>query len=262
MTIIQWYRVTTDYVEIKFNTLLNTSRITNDKFVVTDTTPATPLIITDPFKDISVTRDYSSISRILYLWWNFDLSVSSTYEISISGLLELDGSTPALELITFATDATLPVNEGISEPPERDPVDVEDYSIKSISDFILPLTVTADADHLTIIKVVPESDIAHYLQATENEGKIEIWFNQAPAANFISTEYFKVQRKLVTKAMSRWESIAAKVTADSSKAIVYIYLPSLDATPVYGYQVDKDDLAEYFETGYKYRVIVSQDVAL
>ena len=59
------------------------------------------------------------------------------------------------------------------------------------------------------------------------------------------------QRKKIQKSPSRWESVETRVLMHSWKPEVYVDFPSLDATPSY-YSDNKD----YFETGYKYRIII------
>ena len=73
----------------------------------------------------------------------------------------------------------------------------------------------------------------------------------------MTLKYFKAQRKKIQKTPSRWESVPAEISMHSWKPDVYIDFPSDDATPVY--YVDGKN---YFESGYKYRVIVSAEVGL
>lgn len=261
MSLYAWFEVRTNYIEIKFNEILNASSITNNKFAVYNATTATPVSIANPFKPIDVSRDYYSISRTLHLWWNFELQSNTTYQVVITNLLNIEGATPAQVTIEFETGIIEYGLQDELEPPSRHPIDVEDYSIKVVSDFIYS-SLSSDVDKLKIEKIVPGSDKAYYLDPTENEGKIEIWFNQAPAANYINSSYFKVQRKLVSRNISRWEDINARITANTAKGAVFIYLPSLDATPVFAYEVDKAEKHEYFQPEYKYRVIISKDIGI
>jgi hypothetical protein len=73
----------------------------------------------------------------------------------------------------------------------------------------------------------------------------------------LTLKYFKAQRKKIQKTPSRWENVSSEVSMHSWKPDVYIDFPSDDATPVY--YVDGKN---YFESGYKYRVIVSAEVGL
>ena len=144
------------------------------------------------------------------------------------------------------------------EPPTRDVMlnDVEDYSIKDVSSLVLSMPA-GDQSTLVVESVVPGGDISYYLAPSATEGRIDIKFNQSPAANYVSSDYFKVQRKLVNRSLTRWEDVDALITADTENNYVYIYLPSTDATPVYG---EPDKI--YWETGYKYRVRISSGIGI
>ncbi len=48
-----------------------------------------------------------------------------------------------------------------------------------------------------------------------------------------------------------------KETLKGNKEEVYVDFPSNDATPVYN-----DSDGEYYETGYKYRIILSKDIGI
>jgi hypothetical protein len=260
MTIWQEYTVTSQYAMIKFKDTIDISTLINANFIV-DKLDATPVNIANPFKTIDVIRDYYSVSRILYLWWNITLESNKDYRITVSNLLTVSGIYLATDdTFLFDTDNVEDSNL-VLEPPTRIPTDVEDYSVKDTST-LYTSNLSGGSSAVSIVKTVPETGVSYYLKENQNEGKIEIWFSQALAANYISSTYFRTQRKRVSRNMARWEDVTgAQVTADSSKAVVYIYLPSIEATPVYGYQVDKDIARIYFEKGYKYRVVVSQDVA-
>jgi hypothetical protein len=86
---------------------------------------------------------------------------------------------------------------------------------------------------------------------------VVIYFNERPASNFLYKQYFKAQRKAIQRQPSRWENITTNISMHSWRPEVYLDFPSLDATPSY-YVDDKD----YFEKGYKYRIIVSKNVGI
>jgi len=91
-----------------------------------------------------------------------------------------------------------------------------------------------------------------------NLGRAVIVFNARPASNYLNNTYFKCQRKKIQRTPSRWENISTVVQLHSWKPEVFIDFPSLsDATPAY-YTEDK----EYFESGYKYRIVVSKDIGV
>lgn len=258
MSIYRSYKVRTDYVEIKFVQSIQTSTLVNANFVVYDTTTATPAIVTSPFQTISLIRDYDSISRTILLWWTSSdvLSDNSTYEIRISDLKNVIGETLADDIISFSTGVISTESEAdLDEPPTRLPVEVEDYSVKEVS-FATTLATTS-ADSFQVVSVTPGLENAFYLDPSFNEGKIEVYFNEAPAANFVSTEYFKVQKKLITRGINTWTTVNTLVTSSPEDKLIVIYLPSNDATPVYG----EPDLV-YWEEGYKYRLRISASVGI
>lgn len=257
MSIYAWYQVHLDYIEIKFLENISTTTLVNANFTMYNTTTATPVSISSPFKTIDVTRDYHSISRTLDLWFNFDLAENSNYEIRIAGLKGVIGNTIANDTLLFETQSL--AGFPTYTPPTKDVTvgDIEDFSIKNTSIIASPFLTSNDVSSLVVEDVQPGSDISWYLSESAREGRIDIKFNQSPAANFISTDYFKVQRKLVTRTLVRWEDVAALVTADTENNYVYIYLPSNDATPVYG-EPDK----VYWESGYKYRVRIMPGIGI
>lgn len=254
MSFYSYYEVTTEAVEIKFEDTLDASSIENSSFTLTNDTLST--IVTNPFQTINVIRDFYSISRTLVLYWDIDLETETDYTISVS-LIAVDGSpvTGAISFTTGSSFSATPSTEALT-PPDRDPVDVEDYSIKNISSFVTTLP-SDDETSITALILSPIADIAYYMASSDTEGRIDIKFNQIPAANFISSDYFKVQKKLVSRQLSRWETVDALITADTVNNYVYIYLPSTDEIPVYG-EADK----EYWEAGYKYRVVILAGIGI
>ena len=96
-----------------------------------------------------------------------------------------------------------------------------------------------------------------YLDNSYNSGRVTIEFNARPASNFLNAKYFKAQRKKIQRIPSRWESLDANISLHSWKPEVYVDFPSNDATPSY-----TTSNKEYFETGYKYRIILSKDIGI
>ena len=82
-------------------------------------------------------------------------------------------------------------------------------------------------------------------------------FNARPASNFLNSKYFKAQRKKIQRTPTRWETIEVEISMHSWKPEVYVDFPSTDATPVYNTAG-----SDYYESGYKYRIIVSKDVGI
>lgn len=254
LNIIQNVTVTTASIAVKFSITVDIDTLINDNFtLVLD--GATPSPVSDPFETISILRDYDSISRILTLYLKSELSPVTDYELTISGLKTPFQEVIATAVYSFTTceDTTVNPADQIPEAPE---VVIEDSSIRDIGavDLLTAVTVS-DATELQVMSIDPDSESAYFLDPSYNEGRIEIVFNTILAANFVSTDYFKVQRKPVGRGMSRWEDVSVIVTSDSTSGIVIIYLPSTDATPVYG----EPDMT-YWEAGYKYRLRISGSI--
>jgi len=256
--IYQWYEVTGSNVQIKFRDTIHRSTLIDPNFLVYNMSTATPTIISNAFSDIDIKRDFSSISRVLTLWWGITLENNTDYRISISGLRAIGGTFVDTQNIDFNTGII--TVENIEVPPTREPVEVEDYSIKSITT-ILNIPVSAGSDEFSIISITPDSSYSYYLDPSHNEGKIEVIFSMPPAANFVSDDYFKIQRKALGRGISRWENIEALITSSSNDELAVIYLPSVpasdsaDQTSYYG----RPDLI-YWEKGYKYRIRISGDI--
>lgn len=256
--IYSWYLVHLDFVEIKFLDTISTPTLTVDHFSLYDVNDTlNPVLIPTAFKAIDVIRDYYSISRSLNLWFNISLSANSNYEIRISGLKTITSQSIDNDAITFSTGSLddLP----LTTPPNKIPqlVDVQDYSIKNTS-LLTAFTIQDNiSSSLQITSVNPDSSISYYLKEDEAEGKIEIYFNEIPAANFISSDYFKVFRKEIKRGIARWEIVNCLVTSDPEYKIVVIFLPSLDAVPVYGLEG-----YNYWETGFKYKLHINGDIGI
>jgi hypothetical protein len=73
----------------------------------------------------------------------------------------------------------------------------------------------------------------------------------------LNKAYFKVQRKIIQRTPARWETLEPRVSMHSWKPDVYVDFPSLDATPSY-----YTDGPDYFETGYKYRIVISENIGI
>lgn len=251
VTVVQAKSMSAANIKIKFGLTIDIDTLLNENFAFA-LSAATPTVISNPFEDISISRDYDSISRTLTLWLKNTLVSEGTYTLTISGL-----KTPYQEIIpTTVVNLTAPVDvtiDLVDQVPVPDPVVIEDASIRDVASVALtyPATV-ADTNELIIESLVPSVIDAAYLAEDYNEGRIEITFNTILAANYVSSDYFKVQRKTVGRGMARWEDISTIVTSDSTSGIVIIYMPSNDDVPVYG-EPDK----VYWEKGYKYRLRIS-----
>lgn len=254
INIVQGVTIATGFIKLKLSLTVDIDTLINDNFDLA-IDGATPSPIVDPFETIDVIRDYDSISRTITLYYANPLVGDTDYVLTISGLKTPYQETIATSEVTFTTptDTTIDPTEQV---PVSDPVVIEDNSIRDITavDLTTSLVLSADTD-LRISSVVPAPDQAYYVSSSYNEGRIEITFNTIIAANFVSSDYFRVQRKTVGRGMARWEDVATIVTSDSTSGVVIIYLPSNDATPVYG----EPDLT-YWEAGYKYRLRISGSI--
>jgi hypothetical protein len=248
-------KVTEDIVIIKFGRTVKISSLLNSNFIV-ETNEATPSTLTDPFKTIETLVDYNQISRTLTLRWKVILAPSQGYVIRVNGLVDAANITIPEEQISF-------VSSGESATPSLletytgtiiNQVLVEDKSIRS--DIETGYQILAKNPNFYIESINPTNG-EYYVDDSENNGRIIVTFSSRPASNFINSKYFKAQRKKIQRTPSRWESVTAEVSMHSWKAEVYIDFPSNDATPAF-FTEDKT----YFETGYKYRVIVSAEVGI
>lgn len=260
-------QVTDDFVLIKFDDPILASTLVNASFTLTkdDATPVAS--VASPFKAINLTKDFLSISRTLYLWWNVSLQGGSTYSLHIANLKHAV-TQEILPSDVYTFDTALPIVPSDIERPSRDPVDVEDYSIKTppvIETSSGPggtPTLPGDEDTLSIVSITPTPAEAYYLEGSDYEGRIVVEFNQKPAANFINSSDFRLQRRLVTSGIAKWDNVDTVVATDSENPRVNIYLPSDDATPVYSFMVSDDDNYVFWEPGYEYRLIVSKNVGV
>jgi hypothetical protein len=257
MSLYDWYQVKSEYVEIKFSGPVKSSSLVNANFTVTNDTSGTPTTITDPFTTIDLTRDYSSLSRVLKLWFNFTIEADSDYSISIANILDVRGIVIATETIAFTTEPDYTASDEIEEPPTRTPVEVEDYSIKDISILVEAATPNTSTLVLKVSTVSPDTDVSYYLAEDYGNGVISVTFDQDLDTDFISTTYFKVHRKDLSAYITRWESVDIEVAASGARTVL-IRLPSTEADQDIVY-----DTADriYWEEGFKYRLRITSSVA-
>lgn len=250
--------VTAYQVTLKFGVSLQTASISNDKFAVTKDA-ATPIAVADPFETIDLAEDYNTVSRVLILHWKDDvLSTLTNYTLTVSGLKNVLGQDIDDGTVQFTTGDT--VNNALDGlPPAPESVSVIDYSVvTSVYDALVDSGTTA----FEVTSIDPV-DGDYYLPPDFKNGRITITFSKAPSVSSVNENNFRVQKKEISRSHSRWEDLDVQVSVSGKK--VYIDLPSVDlypeaATPatevVYytpGY--------EYYSENYKYRVIISKDVA-
>lgn len=247
--------VSVNTVNVKFGRTVKIASLVNANFTVF-TDAATPIQVGSPFRTINTITDYNQISRTITLYWDVVLSSNTDYVIKITNLVDSSGVTIAEERISFTsqTNAATPSILQESQATVLNEVLIEDKSIRA--DIETGYQILAKNPNFYIESINP-SNGDFYLSNDENNGRVTITFSSRPASNFLTNKYFKAQRKKIQKIPSRWETVSAQVSMHSWKPDVYVDFPSDDATPVY-YTDDKT----YFESGYKYRVIVSGEVGI
>ena len=244
-------------VVIRFQSTIKISSLINENFIL-QTNTATPNIISNPFQPIQSIVDYNQISRTLRLYWDEDINLSSGTEYLIRLVNFLDAVNETIDeeqiLFTWQGDEATPSTFSSVRAPEVGEVLVEDKSIRT--DAFTSVQILAKNPDFYIAEVVP-SNGDFYLENDYNSGRVKIVFNSRPASNFLNNIYFKAQKKKIQRTPSRWENIETRVQMHSWKPEVYVDFPSLDATPIYN-----TEGTEYYESGYKYRIIVSKDVGI
>lgn len=252
--LIESASVDTEVVVIKFARTVKISSIINPNFTVF-TTDATPVQVLSPFTPINTITDYNQISRTLRLFWDVQLLANKEYVIKIANLLDAVNETIAEEQIKFtkSDDATPSTISSFNEPVYEE-ILIEDKSVRA--DAFSTVQILAKNPNFYIVSANPTNG-DFYIDNGYSNGRVTIEFNARPASNFLNAKYFRAQKKKIQRTPSRWESVDAKVSLHSWKPEVYVDFPSNDATPVFNTE-DK----EYYETGYKYRVILSKDIGI
>lgn len=258
-TLIDEYTVTDVYIKIKFGLTVKVQSIVNANFLL-DNTDATPSTIANPFRPISLVRDYNSISRILYLYFSDGILQNNTsYRFTATDLTDVLDNTIADGIFTFETQT---LNIDINTTPELvypDPV-IVDYAI-SDSVFSVPVNNSTNSTILALESSYPENN-SYYLFENENNGRIELTFNFAPIEAYLDSPHVKVQKREIKKGPSRWVDVSAQITLDPDDPIVYVDLPSVDhypdaATPSTATVYNQSGYT-YFEPNYKYRILLAK----
>lgn len=265
----QWIDVKYDSVQVKFVANLNIDTLVNANFPVVYSV-ATPVPLVDPFLDIEVERDYSPVSRILTLWWRNRPAPNSVLALQIRNLQNFLGSPIADFDVPFSwTESATPSDGLFTVPPDRTPIEVEDYSIKDAGWTIIDSSDIEEStvQYVEILDIAPGIMQHSYLQETENYGRIDLLFSIPIAANYVNPTYFSLTRKPVKKGMAQWEFVNSLVESNLDSSIVTVYLPSVEvglesATPVYSKMLTDEEISAhvFFEKQYKYRLIVSKAV--
>jgi hypothetical protein len=254
LPLIDSFIVDSNTVRIKFGRTLQIATIINDNFKVF-LNNATPLEVVNPFRSISLISDYNQVSKVLTLFWQKVLTPESEYVIEIKNLKDAAGSLIGDESIFFTTsiDSATPSILAQPSPILPEGVLIVDKSVRT--DIETSYQIIAKNPDFFIQKTHPENG-DFFIQRSENNGRVVIVFNQRPAGNFLSNRYFKGQRKKIQTLPSRWEDVPVRVSLHSWKPEVYVDFPSLESS---GYFVENED---YFESGYKYRIVISERIGI
>jgi hypothetical protein len=247
--------VTVSTVIIKFGRTIKISSLVNANFIV-QTNEATPTVVSSPFKTIDSLTDYNQINRTLTLYWNVILDSNTEYIVRAVGLIDSSGYEVPEEYVTFTTEiesATPALLDTVTGTIINE-VLIEDKSVRA--DIETGYQIIAKNPDFYISSVNPNNG-EYFVDNADVNGRVAITFNARPASNFITSKFFKAQRKKIQRTPTRWESVSTVISMHSWKPEVYVDFPSNDATPVY-YTEDKT----YFESGYKYRVIISSEVGI
>lgn len=254
LNLIEYATVGQDVVVVKFARTVKISSITNSSLRV-ETTDATPTVISSPFKTINTINDYNQISRVLRLYWDKVLPGNKEYFIRLTGFVDAANQSIAEEKIKFTVqDAATPTSIADPTPPIIEEILVEDKSI--LAEPFVTYQIVAKNPEFYIDSVDPANG-DFYIDPSYNNGRVTITFNERPASNFLYPIYFKAQRKKIQRTPSRWENLTTQVSMHSWRPEVYVDFPSTDATPAYN-----TEGSIYFESNYKYRIIVSKDIGI
>lgn len=252
--LIEHATVDTEAVIIKFGRTVKISSLINPNFIV-ETTDATPVQLVSPFSPINTITDYNQISRTLRLFWDVQLEQNKEYVVKVQNLLDAVNEVIPTELIKFTkSDDATPSTITSFQEPDYEEILIEDKSVRT--DAFSTVQILAKNPNFYIVSADPFSG-DFYLDNGYKKGRVTIEFNVRPASNFLSNKYFRAQRKKIQRSPSRWEDINTVVSMHSWKPEVFIDFPSLSSTPSY-----YTEGFDYFETGYKYRIIISKNIGI
>ncbi len=267
MSFYSAWNINDEAMSISFYHSIKVDTLVNANFVLTND-DATPAAVVPAFKPIDYKKDFDSINRTLKLWWNTTLFANTDYTLHVSNVKS--AITGDLISGTIKFTPKYDINPGVDNSrPTRDPVDVEDYTILQPSPLESGYTEDPDEDDedddddtptesIKIVKVTPSALDAVQLSEEEYEGRITVEFNHVPASNFVDSDNFRLQKKLIGGGLNKWVNVNTVVAMESNAPVVSIYLPSTDNPAVYSYQTDAP--ATYWEPAYKYRLTIDKNV--
>lgn len=254
LPLIDYAIVDNNMVVIRFGKTIKISSLINNNFIV-QTNEATPTVVSNPFLTINTISDYNQISRTLKLYWDAQRQSGKEYLIRLVNFLDASNESISEEQVCFTQqEAATPGEFNSYTVPVVQELLIEDKSVRT--DAYTTVQILAKNPQFYVKSVDPENG-DFYIDNDYNEGRVTVYFNARPATNFLNNNYFKVQRKKIQTHPTRWQTLSTQVSMHSWKPEVYIDFPSLDATPSY-VTIGKD----YFETGYKYRIILSKEIGI
>lgn len=254
LNLLDHAQVDLNTVVLKFGRTIKISSLVNDNFIV-QTNAATPVAVGNPFQTINTITDYNQISRTLTLYWSATLQPNTDYVIRLVGFLDAANELIAEEQVLFTkTDDATPAAFSSIRVPDIQEIYIEDHSIKQ--EAYTSYQIIAKNPNFYIKSVDPNNG-DFYIDNDYSNGRVTVVFSSRPASNFLNNSFFKTQRKKIQVAPARWENVTTQISMHSWKPEVYIDFPSTDATPVYNTAG-----AEYFVSGYKYRIVVSKDIGI
>lgn len=254
LPLIEYAVVDDNMVVIRFGKTIKISSLVNSNFVV-QTTAATPSVLSNAFLTINTIADYNQISRTLKLYWDAVRQSGTEYAIRLVGFIDAANESITEEQIVFTqAESATPSEFNSYTTPVIQELLIEDKSIRQ--DAYTTVQILAKNPQF-YIKSVDPSNGDFYIDNDYNNGRVIVYFSSRPATNFLNNSYFKVQRKKIQTHPTRWQNVTTGVSIHSWKPEVYIDFPSLDATPAYNTAG-----SDYFETGYKYRIILSKDIGV
>lgn len=275
MTILQWAEFKEEYIKLKFSYSIDTSTLVNSNFTLLNEDATPHEEIDNPFDEIEVVRDYQSIGRILYLYWNTDLDNYTDYILRIEGLKSVSGASLPSEDVPFHTLAVATPN--FSESPfTKEPTNIEDYSIKLVGEDSFSGEIDSDdggsgaVETLSITSVSPDSSDNYFLWFGAHDGLITVVFNRDIHEDYLDSQYFRLQRKCIASGtLSTWQDVDTSISFGLGNSTVWIQIAG-EENPLYPYDEDSSTYASfqilfgatpgewiYWQQGYKYRLVVS-----
>lgn len=200
--------------------------------------------VVDAFRDIDTGEDYNIISRVVTLRPKTLLG-SGEYRVTVAGLKSASGLTYPSASMTLRLDADSDTVIEIDEPPVSS---VVDYSILDISpeDLDAPGLIEEGDGGFGVVSVDPPPD-QWFLEEDHNNGIVSIRFNKSIDPSYMSSKYFKISRKKIQVAPSRWERVDVDFLSNEDMDVVHMSIRPFEE-------------GKYIEEGYVYKLTVLEGV--